>query len=181
MGGCPEILSREVVFRGHRIALEVHRIRGADGREAGREVVRHPGSVAILAFPEPRTVLLERIWRYAVEAEMIEVPAGTLEPGEDPAACAVRELAEETGYRARRIERLAGLCLSPGILSERMTVYLASDLEKGDPAREPGEEIENVLMPVEEAMAMIRDGRITDAKTVAALLFWKAFIAEGAK
>jgi len=171
----PEVLSREEVYRGRKVALEVHRVRGADGREAVREVVRHPGSGAVLAFPDRGKVLMERIWRYAIGAEMLEIPAGTLEPDEDPAACAARELAEETGYRAARLELLTVLHPSPGILSERMTVYLARGLEKGDPAREPGEEIENVLLPLDEAMAMIRDGRITDSKTVAALLYWQAF------
>jgi ADP-ribose pyrophosphatase len=173
----PEILKLDEIYRGRKVALEVHRVRGADGREAVREVVRHPGSVAVLAFPEPGTVLMERIWRYAIGGEMMEIPAGTLEPGEDPAACAARELAEETGYRAARLERLAQLCPSPGILSERMTLYLAHGLLPGEPAREPVEEIENVLLPVDEAMEMIRDGHITDAKTVAALLFWRIFAA----
>jgi ADP-ribose pyrophosphatase len=174
----PEILKKEELYRGRKVALEVHHVRGADGREAVREVIRHPGSVAILAFPEPGKVLMERIWRYAIGAEMIEIPAGTLEVGEDPAACGMRELAEETGYRAARLERLLELCPSPGILSERMILYLAHDLQPGEPAREPGEEIENVLMPVDEALAMIRQGRIADAKTVAALLFWKTFVGQ---
>ena len=167
----PETLKRETVFAGRKVALEVHLIRGADGREATREVVRHPGSVAILATPEPGLILMERIWRYAVGAEMIEIPAGTLEPGEDPEACAARELAEETGYRPGRLRAILRLHPSPGILSERMTVYRAYDLVKGEPAREPGEEIENLLVPVDEALAMIADGRITDAKTVAAVLW----------
>jgi len=168
----PDILGRDVVFTGRKIALEVHRVRGADGREAVREVVRHPGSVAVLAFPEPGRVLLERIWRYAVGREMLEIPAGTLEPGEDPLACAARELAEETGYRAGRLEPLVAVHPSPGILSERLQVYLASDLAAGEPRREPGEEIQNVLAPVDRALAMVADGQITDAKTVAALLVW---------
>ncbi len=167
----PETLKRETVFAGRKVALEVHRIRGADGREATREVVRHRGSVAILATPEPDRILLERIWRYAVGGTMLEIPAGTLEPGEDPAACAARELAEETGYRAGRLEPILRLHPSPGILSEEMTVYRAYDLAKGEPALEPGEEIETVLLPVEEVLAMIGDGRLTDAKTVAAVLF----------
>ena len=181
MAAPPEILKRSTIFTGRKVAMEVHRVRGADGREADREVVRHPGAVAILAFPEPGKVLLERIWRYAVERQMLEIPAGTLEPGEDPAACAARELAEETGYRPGRLENLLIIHPSPGILSERMVLYLASDLTAGPTAREAGEEIENVLMPVAEAMDAIRDGRITDAKTVAGLLFWNLRQADLAK
>jgi ADP-ribose pyrophosphatase len=171
----PEILNRKEVYRGRKIALEIQRIRGADGREADREVVRHGGAVVILAFPEPGQVLMERTWRYAVEGEMLELPAGTLETGEDPAACAARELAEETGYRAARLEPMMVLHPSPGILSERMIVYLAEGLTKGKADLEPGEEIEAILMPVDEAMAMIRERRITDSKTVAALLYWQTF------
>jgi ADP-ribose pyrophosphatase len=175
MGREPEILGRKTVFEGRKVALEVRRLRGSDGREAQREIVRHPGSVAILAFPEPGLVLLERNWREAIGREMLEIPAGTLEPGEDPVVCAARELVEETGYQAMCLEPILTLHPSPGILTEQMTVYLAADLTAGEPSREAGEEIANVLAPVDEALAMIADGRITDAKTVAALLFWRRY------
>ena len=171
----PEILACRTIFAGRKVALEVHYIRAADGRETTREVVRHRGSVAVLGFPEPGRVLLVRTWRYAVGREVLELPAGTLEEGEAPVACALRELAEETGYRAVRLEPLMTLYPSPGILSERLQVYLAEGLEPGEPNREPGEQMETVLVPIEEALAMVRDDRITDAKTVAALLYWSAF------
>jgi ADP-ribose pyrophosphatase len=175
MAGRPVIQARETVFSGRKVALEVHHIRDASGRETTREVLRHGGSVAILAFPAPGRVLLERNWRHALEQDMIELPAGTLEPGEDPKACAARELAEETGYRAGRLARLLVIHPSPGILTERLVIFLAQDLEAGPPRREAGEEIENLLVPMDEALAMVRDGRITDSKTVAALLFWDRF------
>jgi ADP-ribose pyrophosphatase len=176
----PEIMRRESIFEGLKVALEVHHIRAPDGREAVREVVRHRGSVAILAFPEPGKVLLERIWRYPVGAEMYEIPAGTLEEGEDPALCAARELAEETGYTAGRLEPVLTVHPSPGILTELMTIYLASDLRPGRPAREPAEEIETALVPVDEALGLIRAGRVRDAKTVAAILYWDRFLRGGA-
>ena len=172
----PQPLKCETVFTGRRVSLEVHHLRATDGRRTVREVVRHRGSVAILAFPEPGMLLLERIWRYALGREMFEIPAGTLEAGEDPAACAARELKEETGYRAARLEPILVVHPSPGILSERLTIYLASGLKPGAPDREPGEEVENLLVPVAEALEMVRDGRMTDAKTVAALLYWERFI-----
>ena len=175
MAGRPEILGRERVFAGRKVALEVHRLRDAAGRQTTREVVRHGGSVAILAFPEPGKVLLERIWRYALEREMIELPAGTLDPGEAPEACAARELAEETGYRPGRLRRLLVIHPSPGVLTERLEIFLAEDLGAGPPKREPGEEIETMLVPFDEALAMVRDGRITDSKTVAGLLWWDRF------
>ncbi len=175
MGERPRILKREQIFSGRKVALEVHHIRAADGRETTREVILHGGSVAILAFPEPGRVLLEKNWRYALGREVIELPAGTLDEGEDPRACAARELAEETGYRAGRLEPLLVIHPSPGVLSERLEIFLAGDLATGEAKREAGEQIENLILPVEEALAMIHDGRITDAKTVAALLFWQTF------
>ncbi|HUU93950.1 MAG TPA: NUDIX hydrolase [Phycisphaerae bacterium] len=170
----PDILDREEIFSGRKVALEVHHIRDAGGRETTREVVRHPGSVAILAFPEPGVLLLESIWRYAAERTLLEIPAGTLDPDEKGAACAARELAEETGYRAGSLEPLITIHTSPGILTEQLTLFLATDLEEGEPRREAGEQIENVLVPFDEAMAMVADGRITDGKTVLAILFWNA-------
>jgi len=174
MGHKPDILDREEIFSGRKVALEVHRIRDATGRRTTREVVRHPGSVAVLAFPQPGVLLLERIWRYTAERELLEIPAGTLDPGEERTACARRELAEETGYRADHLEPLLTVHTSPGILTEQLTLFLATSLDEGEPAREAGEQIENVLLPFDEALAMVRDGRITDGKTALAILFWNA-------
>ncbi len=170
----PDILKRDTIFDGRKVRLEVHHVRDSGGRETTREVVRHGGSVAVVAEPEPGKVLLERVWRFAVEDSLLEIPAGTLEQGEDPATCAVRELAEETGYRAGDVEPLLTIHTSPGFLTERITIFLATDLAPGEPAREAGEEIENVLVPVDEALEMIADGRIDDGKTVCGLLYWTA-------
>ena len=178
MADSPEVMKRECVFRGKKVVLEVHTVRAADGRTSVREVILHPGSVAILAFPEADRVLMERVWRYAMDREMLEIPAGTVDPGEEPEACAARERAEETGYRAGRLERLVAIHPSPGILSERLEIFQAHDLEPGEPRREAGEQIENVLVPIDEVLEMIRDGRVTDAKTVAALLYWDRFVSE---
>ncbi len=167
----PQVLQCDTIFTGRKVCLEVHHVRAADGRETTREVVRHGGSVAVLAEPEPGKILLERVWRYPVGEPLLEIPAGTLEPGEDPAECAVRELAEETGYRAARVEPMLTLYTSPGFLTEQITIFRAIHLEPGTPDREAGEEIENVLMPVEEALAAIADGRIRDGKTICALLY----------
>ncbi len=167
-----ETLSRDRVYDGRKVALDVCRIRSPEGREAVREVIVHPGAVAVLAFPEPGRVLLVETYRYAIGRRLLELPAGTLEPGEAPADCGRRELAEETGYRADRLEPLASLHMSPGVLTERIDVFLADGLEPGEPDREPGELITNRLIPVEEALEMIAAGRITDAKTVGGLLVW---------
>ena len=175
MPEAPKIVRRERLFSGRKVALEVHHVRTSDGRETTREVICHGGSVAILAFPEPGRVLLVKNWRYPVGREMLELPAGTLQEGEEPRACAERELAEETGYRAGRLERLLVIHPSPGVLSERLEIFLAGDLTPGLPRREAGEEIENVLLEVDKAIRMICEGRLSDGKTVAGLLFWDRF------
>lgn len=143
-----------------------------DGQIITRETIQHPGAVVIVPLLNDGRVCLLRNYRLAVNATLIELPAGTLEPGERAAVTAKRELAEETGFNAARIEPLAEMLMSPGILNERMHVFLATDLTPGMPALETGEEIEALLVPWDEALAMIDDGRIQDAKTIGALLLY---------
>jgi ADP-ribose pyrophosphatase len=116
-------------------------------------------------------VCLIRNWRVAVGKTLIELPAGTLEPPEPAIETAEGELIEETGYRAKRIEFLHAFFLSPGILDEKMHLYLATGLTEGETAREEGEEIENWVVPLEEAVAMVFRGEIEDAKTIVGLLW----------
>ncbi len=118
-------------------------------------------------------VCLIRNRRIAVDKTLIELPAGTREPDEEPIVTAERELIEETGYRAGRIEPLTEFFVSPGILDERMLLYVATDLTPGPTAREAGEEIENLIVPFEEAIKMVFDGRIEDAKTMVGLLYYQ--------
>lgn len=156
-----------------RVTREVFRT--DDGREHVREIVRHPGAVTIVPVLDDGRVCLIENYRIAVERTLWELPAGTREPNEPPAETAMRELAEETGYRARSIHELTTFLMSPGILDETMHVYLATGLTPGATAHEAGEQI--TVRPVDwaEAMEMIRDGRIQDAKTVAGLLYYGAF------
>jgi ADP-ribose pyrophosphatase len=107
--------------------------------------------------------------RPTVNETLIELPAGTLEPHEDPAVTAARELSEETGYRAGRLELVSEFYLSPGILDEKMRLYVASQLQPGTPHREAAEQIENLIVPISDALAMIADGRLRDAKTILGL------------
>jgi ADP-ribose pyrophosphatase len=141
-----------------------------------REVVDHPGAVVIVPVLDDGRICLIRNYRVAVDQEMIELPAGTLEEGEPPLVTARRELTEETGYRAERLLPMMQLLMSPGILHERMSVFMAEGLSEGDPARESGEEIQNMLVTPAKARQLLRDNAITDSKTVSALLYYFAFM-----
>ena len=120
-------------------------------------------------------VLLIKNYRYAVGESLLELPAGTLERGEEPINCAGRELIEETGYTAGRLKSIGSFFTSPGILSEKMYAYAAYDLEQSNAALEEGEEIELNPVPFEQAIQMIKDGRINDGKTIATLLMYERF------
>lgn len=165
-----ELLLEARRFRVVRMAATV-----PDGTVHLREIIRHPGAVVILPILADGRVALIRNYRIAVEEWLVELPAGTLEPNEDPREAAFRELAEETGFRAKSMERLTWFCSSPGILDERMHLFLATGLEAGPMALEGGEEIEPLLTPWDDAMRMVRDGQIHDAKTLAGLLYYDAF------
>lgn len=144
-----------------------------DGQRASCTYVVHPGSVAILPLVDADQVCLIRSRRLTVGQTLIEVPAGTREPGEPPAETARRELEEETGYQAASWELLAEFFASPGVLNERMYIFLARDLTPGPPRREANEEIENLVVPFDETLAMIDRGEIVDGKTIVALLTYE--------
>jgi ADP-ribose pyrophosphatase len=154
---------------------------GRDGKPHSREIIRHPGAVTVIPLLDDGRVCLVENYRVAVGETLIELPAGTLEPGEDPRECAARELQEETGYRAQRVELLHAFYLSPGILDERMHLFLATGLTPGDPAREAGEQIKNLIVPWDEALNLVHTRRIQDAKTIVGLLYYDRFVvADGA-
>jgi ADP-ribose pyrophosphatase len=168
---CMSNLPEEIlVARKFRVVR--HTLRDRDGNPHVREIVVHPGAVTVIPLVDDDRVCLIRNFRFAVGKTLMELPAGTLESGEDPAVTAARELAEETGYRAASIEKLCEFYMSPGILSERMHLYLARGLSAGSAALEPGEQIENLIVPWDEAMQMTRDGTIEDAKTLVGLLYF---------
>jgi ADP-ribose pyrophosphatase len=162
----------EVLFQGKRFRVERAVQMGADGTEHAREIVRHPGAATILPIFEDRRVCLVQNYRVSVGQVLVELPAGTLEPGEDPAETARRELAEETGYRAGRIELLRTFYMSPGILDEKMFLYLATELEAGSMDLDAGEDIRPLVVTWQEALDMVRNGRIQDAKTLVGLLYY---------
>jgi ADP-ribose pyrophosphatase len=164
-----ELLLQSRIFRVVRRSY-----RSADGRPLSRDVVLHPGAVAILPLVDDRRICLLRNRRPSIDRTLVEIPAGTLEVGEEPAVCAARELEEETGYTARRLEPLTAFYMSPGILSERMHVFTASELSAGPAHREANEEIENLVVTWDEALQMIARGEIEDGKTIAALLYYNS-------
>lgn len=170
----PEVLLESAKFRVVRETVTT----GA-GKTKTRDIVRHPGACVILPLLDDGRVCLIRNWRIAVATTLIELPAGTLEPPEPPHETAERELIEETGYRAKKIEFLHAFFLSPGILDEKMHLYLATGLTAGQPAREEGEEIENWLVSWDDALAMIFRGEIQDAKTIVGLLWVDRLRKEG--
>jgi ADP-ribose pyrophosphatase len=140
------------------------------------QIVRHPGGAAALPLHDDGTVTLIRQLRPAVDFCMIEAPAGRLDPGEEPAVCALRELAEETGLKAQKIESLGVLHPSPGVFDEVIHLFLATGLSSTKALPEEYEDISTVRLPLAEAVQMARDGRISDGKTIAIL-----FRAEGRK
>lgn len=176
-GAPPSQRGGEVVFTAKR--FRVVRIAEppdafADALHHTRDVVEHPGSVVIVPLVSPQEVCLIEVVRVAVGKTLLELPAGTLDRVESLAEAAARELAEETGYRAGRIEPVAEFWMSPGILRERMHLFVAEDLLPGEQALEPGEQIRTRVVAWSEAIAMCLDGRIDDAKTVAGLLLCAA-------
>jgi len=134
------------------------------------QVVRHPGGVAVVPLHDDGTVTLIRQLRPAVHAELLELPAGRLDPVETPESCGRRELKEETGLVAGSLRSLGTIFTSPGVFDELIHLYLATDLIQENPEPEHCEEITSVRLPLSEALAMIQDGRISDGKTIAGLV-----------
>ena len=169
-------ISGEQVFDGALLKVYRDTVRLPDGSTGGREFIRHPGAVAIVPFFDDGRVLLERQFRYPHGREFIEVPAGKLEPGEPHLDTAKRELLEETGYTAQEWTRLGVIHTSIAYTDEAIELFVARKLALQARNLDQGEFLEVLSVPFEEAIAMVRDGRITDAKTVAALLWVKSFL-----
>ena len=168
-----EQTSRRVVFSGRRLSLEVAGFRLDDSTVVEREIVRTRDAVVVLPILDNDKVCLISNLRHPVGKPLLELPAGICEPDEDHEATAARELAEETGFRARQLTKLCHFYTSPGILNEQLVLFAAQDLEPGSQHLDHGERIEVSIVPWAEAVTMVRDGRITDAKTIIGILFWE--------
>ncbi len=165
-------VSVDTPHRGRLFSVQVLTWTDGLGRTVRREVVRHPGAVLVVpVLPDGRLVMI-RNYRVAVGGRLWELPAGSLGAGEDPARAAGRELEEETGYRAGRLDRLCEFYTSPGFCDELMRVFVARDLEPVERRLEPGEDIDGEVVDPALALAMIEDGRILDGKSIVALLLW---------
>jgi len=165
-----KVLSRRVVFRGPVFLVTSERVREPGGIMARRDVVRHPGSVVILAVDARQRALLERQYRHAAGGYLWELPAGRIDRGESALAAAKRELREETGYSARRWQRVLFFYASPGMLDETMAVYLAGGLTRGRARPEADEAIVTRFFPLRRLAREAAAGKLRDGKTIAAVL-----------
>jgi ADP-ribose pyrophosphatase len=168
-------ISSRSPFSGKLIKVRVDQVVLPSGRKTEREIVVHRGAVTIVGIKKGE-VLMERQYRHTAGKVLWEIPAGTLEEGEDPKECAKRELMEETGYIARKMKELAHFYVAPGYSTEVIYVYLASGLKKERASPEEDESIETRFIPIEEALDMIKTNKIEDAKTMLGLLLAKGVL-----
>ncbi len=187
------VLSSRISYRGPVFSVSTDEVEEPGGVRARRDVVRHSGSIVVLAVADPANgrpakatskaeprILLERQYRHAAQSMMWELPAGRIDDGETALTAAKRELLEETGYSARQWKRILHFYASPGFLDETMTIYLAQGLQAGEAQPEADEKITTRFFPLSEAKQMALHGRIRDAKTIAGIL-WLAQTGRGAR
>ena len=177
-------VDRRELYKGKIFRLDKDTARFPDGSESEFDIVRHPGAAAVVPFlsdpegEEPQILLL-RQFRYAADGYIYEIPAGRLDAGEEPKDCAARELKEETGCTADRIEPLFTMLTTPGFTDETIHVFMATGLTHGQSAREPDEFAEVVIMRLAEALELIQGGAIPDGKTALAILYAAGFCTGG--
>src|ERR1017187_3744266 len=177
--GSAKVISSKLSFKGRVFNVYTDTLEEPDGHRHIKDVIRHHGSVVILAGhertnPADPNVILERQYRHAAGQFLIELPAGTRNPGEAPLAAAKREMIEETGYRAKRWTMLLKYFASPGFLGEWMQIYLARDIRQGEAHLEMDENLEVLRMPLSQAMKMVAEGKIHDGKTLIGLSLYDA-------
>lgn len=165
-------ISSSPVFEGRVVSLQIDTVELPNGSMATREVVKHPGAVAVLAVHDGKLLLVDQ-YRQAMGRTELEIPAGKLEKGEDPLDAAKRELEEETGYRCGRIRLLHSFYTSPGFCDEMIHLYVAEDLTAGQVAPDEDEFLDIYEVSLEEAQRLIAEGRIADAKTLLAVYLWQ--------
>ncbi len=170
-------LSSQLIYDGRVVKLRVDTVRMPGGRETRREVVEHRDCVAIVAIDADDNVLLVKQFRKSVEKELLEIPAGSIDSGEDPVTTVCREMQEETGYLPQKVERLGGFYSAPGYCSEYLHLYLATDLTPSQLYAEDTESIKLVRVPISQIPSLIASGSICDAKSIAGLLIYSSLLA----
>jgi ADP-ribose pyrophosphatase len=163
-------LSSQIIYEGRAVRLRVDTVQTVGGRQTTREIVEHVDCVAIVAVDAEDNVLLVKQFRKPVEKDLLEIPAGGIDAGEDAEAAVIREMREETGLWPQRVERLGGFYSSPGFCSEYLYLYLATELTPSQLYAEDTAGIEVVRMPITQIPDLITSGRICDAKSIAGLL-----------
>ena len=172
------VVKRTTIYQGRIIRL-IREILEVRGRRMVRETLKHPGAVVIVPMLDRSRIVLVRQYRRAIKRELLELPAGTLEPGEPRLACARRELQEETGWRASRMRRIGQFYAAPGFISEQLTVFLAQGLTRAAAHPDPDEQVTPVVLTLPVALARIRSGAICDAKTIIGVLFAERCLRKG--
>lgn len=179
-GDAPGKIGSHREYTGRVINLDLDRVRFPNGTVGELEIIRHSGASAVIPFlgdpaGDDPIILLIRQYRYAADGFIYEIPAGRLEPGEPPAECAKRELREETGCTAAKLEHLYTMYTTPGFTDEKIHLFAATGLERGESHLEADEFVEVVPMAISAALRMIKDGTITDAKTALSILYVAGF------
>lgn len=164
------LVSRRTVWRGQAVNFRVDTVKLPDGKRATREYLDHPGAAGVVPFVDKKTIVLVRQCRHPVGEVTLELPAGKLDAGESPLACLRRELREETGYEARRFTPLIRYWPTPAFTNEVLHLYLAEGLRAGRHSPDADEFLEVVHMPFDEALSLVKSGKIKDSKTVVGLL-----------
>jgi ADP-ribose pyrophosphatase len=174
-----DIIASERIFTGQVFNVDRDRLPRPAGGEIIRDVVRHPGGAGGLPLFADGSVTLVRQYRHPAEKELLEIPAGRMEDGEDPAECALREIEEEIGYLAGRMEKLSEFYSTPGFCQEKLFVYLATELQPTRQSLDHDEDLRIVRLPLEEALALTHSGGIEDSKTIIALLLVQQRLGKG--
>lgn len=162
-------LSSELIYKGRAVRVRVDTVEMPGGRQTTREIVEHDDCIAVVAVDRENNVLLVNQFRKAVEKELLEIPAGGIEPGEDPVTAVIREMQEETGYLPRKVVGLGGFYAAPGYCTEYLYLYLATDLVPSRLFAEDTEEIRLVRVPLAQIPELLGSGRICDAKSIVGL------------
>lgn len=169
-------VSKENVFDGNILGVDVLKVLQPDGKQATREVIRHDGGAAIVPISDNGEIYMVRQYRKPVETQLLEIPAGKLDKGEKPIVCASRELKEETGLEAKNMKHLIDLHCAPGYSSEKIYIYVATDLIEGEACADEGEFISTEKHPINDLVKMVVNKEITDAKTVVGILLAEKII-----